>query len=387
MIMSMTIKRKLALIFAFYVALSAIMGYLIFTELTALHDSLKVSDPQGSADNSSLNITASASISHAKNLLFAGAAIILVSGALVSVFLARSLVLPIRRLQDAARRMAMGDLSAEIEISGDSEIASLCKSFNSMQIILRNVLDSLDGSLKELKEKQSQLVKTEKLAAIGVFASGVAHEINNPLTSVLTFSNLLLEKMPEEDPRCEMLRIMSREAMRARGIVKQLLSFSRDAAINPVNFDINETIRESIKTLSLQEALQGISIELNLADDLPAIYADQIQIEEVLWNIMANAADAITSPGVIAISTCRNETEIIITIADTGAGVPEEYLDKIFDPFFSTKGTAGTGLGLAVSYDIIKKHGGNIDVFSTVNEGTTFTIRLTANERDQGISS
>jgi len=385
--MSMTIKRKLALIFAFYVALSAIMGYLIFTELTALHDSLKVSDPQGSADNSSLNITASASISHAKNLLFAGAAIILVSGALVSVFLARSLVLPIRRLQDAARRMAMGDLSAEIEISGDSEIASLCKSFNSMQIILRNVLDSLDGSLKELKEKQSQLVKTEKLAAIGVFASGVAHEINNPLTSVLTFSNLLLEKMPEEDPRCEMLRIMSREAMRARGIVKQLLSFSRDAAINPVNFDINETIRESIKTLSLQEALQGISIELNLADDLPAIYADQIQIEEVLWNIMANAADAITSPGVIAISTCRNETEIIITIADTGAGVPEEYLDKIFDPFFSTKGTAGTGLGLAVSYDIIKKHGGNIDVFSTVNEGTTFTIRLTANERDQGISS
>ncbi|HMK60191.1 MAG TPA: ATP-binding protein [Dissulfurispiraceae bacterium] len=383
----MTIKRKLALIFAFYVALSAIMGYLIFTELTALHDSLKVSDPQGSADNSSLNITASASISHAKNLLFAGAAIILVSGALVSVFLARSLVLPIRRLQDAARRMAMGDLSAEIEISGDSEIASLCKSFNSMQIILRNVLDSLDGSLKELKEKQSQLVKTEKLAAIGVFASGVAHEINNPLTSVLTFSNLLLEKMPEEDPRCEMLRIMSREAMRARGIVKQLLSFSRDAAINPVNFDINETIRESIKTLSLQEALQGISIELNLADDLPAIYADQIQIEEVLWNIMANAADAITSPGVIAISTCRNETEIIITIADTGAGVPEEYLDKIFDPFFSTKGTAGTGLGLAVSYDIIKKHGGNIDVFSTVNEGTTFTIRLTANERDQGISS
>ena len=387
MIMSMTIKRKLALIFAFYVALSAIMGYLIFTELTALHDSLKVSDPQGSADNSSLNITASASISHAKNLLFAGAAIILVSGALVSVFLARSLVLPIRRLQDAARRMAMGDLSAEIEISGDSEIASLCKSFNSMQIILRNVLDSLDGSLKELKEKQSQLVKTEKLAAIGVFASGVAHEINNPLTSVLTFSNLLLEKMPEEDPRCEMLRIMSREAMRARGIVKQLLSLSRDAAINPVNFDINETIRESIKTLSLQEALQGISIELNLADDLPAIYADQIQIEEVLWNIMANAADAITSPGVIAISTCRNETEIIITIADTGAGVPEEYLDKIFDPFFSTKGTAGTGLGLAVSYDIIKKHGGNIDVFSTVNEGTTFTIRLTANERDQGISS
>jgi len=385
--MSMTIKRKLALIFAFYVALSAIMGYLIFTELTALHDSLKVSDPQGSADNSSLNITASASISHAKNLLFAGAAIILVSGALVSVFLARSLVLPIRRLQDAARRMAMGDLSAEIEISGDSEIASLCKSFNSMQIILRNVLDSLDGSLKELKEKQSQLVKTEKLAAIGVFASGVAHEINNPLTSVLTFSNLLLEKMPEEDPRCEMLRIMSREAMRARGIVKQLLSLSRDAAINPVNFDINETIRESIKTLSLQEALQGISIELNLADDLPAIYADQIQIEEVLWNIMANAADAITSPGVIAISTCRNETEIIITIADTGAGVPEEYLDKIFDPFFSTKGTAGTGLGLAVSYDIIKKHGGNIDVFSTVNEGTTFTIRLTANERDQGISS
>ncbi|HMK56731.1 MAG TPA: ATP-binding protein [Dissulfurispiraceae bacterium] len=383
----MTIRRKLVLIFAFYVALTAVLGSLVFTELTALHESLKLSNGRDAADGRPDIIAAHAAIANAKNMLVAGAAIILVSGALVSVFLARSLVLPIRRLQDAARRMALGDLSAEIEISGDYEIASLCKSFNSMQIILKNVLDSLDGSLKELKEKQSQLINAEKLAAIGVFASGVAHEINNPLTSVLTFSNLLLEKMPEDDPRHEMLRIMSREAVRARDIVKQLLSFSRDAAIDPVSLDINETVRESLKIVSLQEALQGISVELKLAEDLPVIYADRIQIEEVLWNIISNAAHAITPPGVIGISTVRSDSGVEIAISDTGEGIPEEYLDKIFDPFFSTKGTAGTGLGLAVSYDIINKHGGIIDVASKVDEGTTFTIKLPANERDQGISS
>lgn len=383
----MTIRKKLVLIFAFYVAVTSVIGFLAYGELAGLRGSLKAAvDDRATGDHPD-RTSIDGAISRTTNLLLYGAAIILVSGAAVSLHLAQSIEIPIRKLKDSAQRIAMGDLSAEIDIAGDAEIASLCKSFNSMQIILKNVLDSLDGSLKELKEKQSQLVKAEKLAAIGVFASGVAHEINNPLTSVLTFSNLLLEKMPEEDPRREMLRIMSRETIRARSIVKQLLSFAKDAAINPSQFDINTAVREIVGALTLQEALEGIAVKLDLCEDLPSVYADPLQIEEVLWNMLMNATQAIKPPGLITILTKKKAPWLEIVISDTGEGIPEESLDKIFDPFFTTKGTGGTGLGLAVSYDIIRKHGGDIEVTSKVNEGTTFTIKLPIDEQDQGISS
>jgi two-component system NtrC family sensor kinase len=381
----MTIRKKLVLIFGFYVALTAVMGFLVFGELKSLRGSLRTA-----VDNRAPRLDRTAidgAIDRTTLLLFCGAVIILVSGASVSLHLAQSIEIPIRKLKDSAQRIAMGDLSAEIDIVGDAEIASLCRSFNSMQIILKNVLESLDGSLKELQEKQSQLVRAEKLAAIGVFASGLAHEINNPLTSVLTFSNLLLEKMPEDDPRREMLRIMSRETIRARNIVKQLLSFAKDSAINPSRFDVNLSIRETVDALTLQEALEGITVKLDLSEDLPALYADLLQMEEVLWNMLMNATQAVSPPGTITVLTKKTVSGVEIVISDTGEGIPEESLDKIFDPFYTTKGTGGTGLGLAVSYDIIRKHGGDVEVTSKVGKGTTFTIKLPINEQDQSISS
>jgi two-component system NtrC family sensor kinase len=383
----MTIRKKLILIFGFYVSLTAVMGFLVYGELTGLRGSLNAAvDGRATGDHPD-RAAIDGAIGRATDLLLYGAVIILVSGAVVSLHLAQSIEIPIRKLKDSAQRIAMGDLSAEIDIAGDAEIASLCRSFNSMQIILKNVLESLDGSLKELQEKQSQLVRAEKLAAIGVFASGLAHEINNPLTSVLTFSNLLLEKMPEDDPRREMLRIMSRETIRARSIVKQLLSFARDAAINPSRFDINTAIRETVDALTLQEALEGVTVKLDLNEELPALYADPLQIEEVLWNMLMNATQAIKPPGMIKVLTKKTVHGVEIIMSDTGEGIPAESLDKIFDPFYTTKGTGGTGLGLAVSYDIIMKHGGDIEVASKVDEGTTFTIKLPVNEQDQGISS
>lgn len=383
----MSIRKKLILIFGFYVALTAVMGFLAYGELAGLRGSLKIVADASLTGSPLKRIAIDGAISRTTNLLLYGAVIILVSGIIVSVHLAQSIEIPIRKLKDSAQRIAMGDLSVEIDIAGDDEIVSLCRCFNSMQVILKNVLETLDGSLKELQEKQSRLVRAEKLAAIGVFASGVAHEINNPLTSVLTFSNLLLEKMPEDDSRREMLRIMSRETIRARNIVKQLLSFAKDTVINPSRFDINEAIRETVEALTLQEALEGITIELNLSGDVPAIVADPLQMEEVLWNMLMNATQAIIPPGAIRVSTMISLSGLSILISDTGKGIPEEAVDKIFDPFYTTKGTNGTGLGLAVSYDIIRKHGGDIEVASRVNEGTTFTIKLPINEQDQGISS
>ncbi len=383
----MIIRKKLILIFGFYVSITAVMGFFIYGELTGLRGILTAAVDDRITENRPNRIAIDHAISRTTNLLLYGAVIILVSGAVVSLHLAQSIEIPVRKLKDSAQRIAIGDLSAEIDISGDDEIASLCRCFNSMQVILKNVLESLDGSLRELQEKQSQLVRAEKLAAIGVFASGVAHEINNPLTSVLTFSNLILEKMPEDDPGREMLRIMSRETIRARDIVKQLLSFAKDAAINPSQFDVNAAIKETVEALTLQEALDDITVELQLSKNLPAVYADPLQMEEVLWNMLVNATQAIRPPGTITVMTTIKDAGLEIIISDTGEGIPEESLDKIFDPFYTTKGTGGTGLGLAVSYDIIKKHGGDIEVKSKVNDGTTFTIKLPINEQDQSISS
>jgi two-component system, NtrC family, sensor kinase len=364
----MKIKEKIIIAFGFYFLITAIVGLLVYRELATLDASLMAAD-------------------RAKNLLLFGMATIFATGAAVSLHLARHLVMPITRLKNSAKKISMGDFSAEIDVSGNDEMTSLSRSIDSMQVILKNVLQSLDDSMKELREKQSQLLRAEKLAAIGVFASGMAHEINNPLTSVLTFSNLILEKMPDDDPRREMLRIMSRDTMRARSIVKQLLSFAKDAPINPRRFDINAGIKETVHALSLQGLFEGIDIRLNLNKQLPDVSVDPLQIEELFSNMLLNAVQAIIPPGTIALSTAKEGGDLKIVIADTGKGIPAEYIDKIFDPFFTTKGTVGTGLGLAVSYDIIKKHRGDIEVTSKVNGGTSFIIKLPIYGQDQGISS
>jgi len=191
-------------------------------------------------------------------LLLYGMLIIIIAGAIVNYNFAVSIERPIKKIKDSARKMALGGLSEEIDIRGNDEIASLGRSLNSMRSTLQHVLDSLESTVSELREKQSQLVRSEKLASIGVFASGMAHELSNPLTSVLTFSNLMLEKMPDDDPRSDMLMIMSRQTVRARNIVRQLLTFATDSTINPSRFDMNRQIREAIDALRLQGALDGI---------------------------------------------------------------------------------------------------------------------------------
>jgi two-component system NtrC family sensor kinase len=319
-------------------------------------------------------------------LLLYAMVIIIIAGAIVNYKLAVSIERPIKKIKDSAKRMALGDLSEEIDIRGNDEIASLGRSLNSMQIILQHVLRSLESTVSELREKQFLLIRSEKLASIGVFASGIAHEISNPLTSVLTFSNLMLEKMPEDDPRREMLKIMSFETVKARNIVRQLLTFAKDATINPSNFNMNRQISEMINALKLQGVLIGIEVKLTLSSDPDEVYGDPVQIGQVITNMLMNAIQAISPPGTITISTHRTGDELEISLSDTGCGIPAEYIDKIFDPFFSTKGTKGTGLGLAVSYDIIKKHGGDIEVTSKDGGGTTFIIWLPIHGQDQGNS-
>jgi signal transduction histidine kinase len=313
----------------------------------------------------------------ARNMLIVALLVVLAVGIVINMKLARSIAAPIRELEKVTKKVAMGDFSEMIEVKGKDEITSLEISFNQMEDRLKDTLSSLELAVRNLHEKQAQLIEAEKLASIGILAAGIAHEINNPLTSVLTFSHLMLEQMPLDDPRREKLKMMTRETERARIIVRQLLSFAKETPLRKVKKNINCPINEMIETLGAQGLFSGIEVDLNFGENLPDINADPVKLEQVVLNILLNAVHSITPPGKIDVSTRMKGDFVEIAISDTGCGIPEEYLGKIFDPFYTTKdSTKGTGLGLAVSYGIIKKHGGDIEVKSVAGEGSTFIVRL-----------
>jgi signal transduction histidine kinase len=306
--------------------------------------------------------------------------------ALVTVFfagiainwrLAVSISTPIRKLEKITKKVSQGDFSETIEVRGSDEIASLEVSFNQMEDMLQDAMASLEKTVEILQEKQTQLVEAEKLASIGKLAAGIAHEINNPLTSVLTFSSLLLEQCPEDDPRHGRLKMIVKETTRARNIVRHVLSFAKEAPLRTEKINLNQPVTEIVESLIAQEAFKGIELEMDLANELQDIFIDPVQIGQVVLNILLNATHAITPPGKIRVSTRSAGNFMELIISDTGKGIPEENLQKIFDPFFTTKDKSrGTGLGLAVSYGIIKKHGGDIEVRSIAEKGSTFIVRL-----------
>jgi len=303
--------------------------------------------------------------------------LVVIVGTIINMKLATSIATPLRTLEKITKKIAQGDFSEQIEVKGQDELSSLEVSFNLMEEKLKNALWSLEHTIEKLREKQAQLVEAEKLASIGKLAAGIAHEINNPLTAVLTFSHLMLEQCPPEDPRHESLKLMARETNRARTIVRQLLNFGREIVIKPEKININQPVSEITDSLVAQDAFKGIELDVKLGEDLPDVYADPAQIGQVVMNMLLNAIHAITPPGRIEIVTRTTGSSIELVFSDTGMGIPEEHIHKIFDPFFTTKDSSkGTGLGLAVSYGIIKKHGGDIEVASTVGKGTTFTVRM-----------
>lgn len=321
-----------------------------------------------------------ASIKKAINFLLYALLIILLIGAAVNIKLAKGISVPLKRLEEITKRIAAGDFSHSLKINGKDEITSLAVSFETMQERLKDTLNSLEQAIKLLYEKQQQLVESEKLASIGILAAGIAHEINNPLTSVLTFSNLMLEQTPEDDPRYERLKMMVRETERVRNIVRQLLNFAREMGHNPVLMNVNQPVSEIIESLIAQDAFKDIELKVNFSDALPDIFIDPVRIGQVVLNILLNAIQSITPPGKIEVSTGLKDDYIEIIISDTGMGIPEDKISRIFDPFFTTK-EGGTGLGLAVSYGIIKKHGGDIEVRSAVGKGSTFIIKLPVNNK------
>lgn len=232
-----------------------------------------------------------------------------------------------------------------------------------------------------IEAKQAQYnhlaLQTEKLSALGRMAAAIAHEINNPLAGILLYSSNLIKKVPQGGPIKGGLEVIVRETIRCKSIIQELLEFSRDREPMKNPADINGIIEKSLRILENELRLRHIRVDKRLFDQMPRLLLDENQIEQVFVNLLINAAQAIGENGVIAVQSemdpSRNLSRVLFS--DTGCGIPKEDHSRIFEPFFSTK-KKGTGLGLAVSYGIIRNHGGNIQVNSQLGRGSCFTIEL-----------
>ncbi len=230
---------------------------------------------------------------------------------------------------------------------------------------------------QQLRDLHLQLVQSEKMASLGKLAAGIAHQINNPLAGIMLFANLLMEKSSYDPEALEDLERIVENANRCREIVKDLLDFARQSRRSPGLFDLNRAIHRTMFLLVNQPLFQNIEVVMQLADDLPSIQADELQINQVIMNLVLNAAQAMNSRGTLTFRTRACAGGIEFDLEDTGCGIPEDNLSRIFEPFFTTKEEGeGTGLGLSVAYGIVSQHGGRIDVRSRVGVGTTFTVRL-----------
>jgi two-component system NtrC family sensor kinase len=322
---------------------------------------------------------------------------------LVSLLVQRTVYRPLRDLQDGASRLAGGDLDQPIPVRSQDELGQLAESFNTMMRALRSsrveleqwgrtLEQKVEAATRDLHRAQAEAARGEKLASVGLLAAGIAHELNNPLTGVLTFSSLVRKQVPDGSPEAEDLDLVIQETRRCAAIIRRLLDFAREKTPEKNYADLNALVRKTVMLIEQSAQAAGIDIVLDLDEQLPLAWIDENLVEQVIMNMLVNAQHAIGSDGRITVRTRLRETGrgaaaattagpaqrmAEIAIADTGCGIPQENLPKIFDPFFTTKGVGkGTGLGLSVSHGTIEAHGGTIEVDSTVGVGTEFRIFL-----------
>jgi two-component system NtrC family sensor kinase len=293
----------------------------------------------------------------------------------IAVPISRVITRPINALVKATKKLAQGDKLVRVKADGKGEFALLGKSFNSM-------VETLDKTEKELLHK-------EKLASMGQLAAGVAHEINNPLGTILLFADVLSKELPDGDPKRDDLKMISSETIRCKKIVSDLLNFARQQEVLSQDTNLHDLLEQVISSVSQQDSFKKVTIARSFCNDPLVIQADQSQLMQVFVNLLNNAAEAMSGGGTITIASRLLENGWVeVTVADTGCGIREEHLDKLFTPFFTTKPIGkGTGLGLSIVYGIIKMHRGQISVKSNVGQGTTFTVTLPMQQQNFQTSS
>jgi two-component system NtrC family sensor kinase len=326
-------------------------------------------------------------------------------------------VKPIQQLVLATQRVAGGDLSLTVEVKRKDEIGLLAYTFNRMTNSLKESRDKieeynrtlenkvkertmdlekanaeLENALKNLKKTQVQLIQAEKMAGIGQMAAGVAHELNNPLSGILGYCQFALEKITKKPLKeltgediltySQYLNDIEQQSKRCKAIIQSLLKFSRASVkegFEPI--DVNSVLNETFTFVKHELEKHKVKLETVLSPSLPLIAGNTSQLQQVFTNLILNAIQAMPDGGKLTLleKIPENKENIEISFADTGAGISKENLNKIFEPFFTTKKVGqGTGLGLSVSYGIVKEHGGNIEVESAEGQGTIFTVILPA---------
>ena len=313
--------------------------------------------------------------------------LITVAGILLAIglgyIMADKIMRPVNLLIKASNKVSEGILSPDIGPVSRDEIGVLQKTFKEMIASLK------ERDRRRSVKAENRLLQSEKQASVGRLAAGVAHEINNPLTGVLTFTRLLLKSEDMTEKSRSHLQKIAESTVRIRKIVKGLLDFSRQTELDRESTDINKLLNSTISLMENQALVKGVSIEFNSGENLPDVILDRSQIQGVFLNIIINALDSIESGGTIVVSTgismSASDTDqkgLEISISDTGCGISPEDLDRLFEPFFTTKEVGkGTGLGLAVSFGIVQRHGGTIRVQSEVGRGSTFTIWIPIEEK------
>jgi len=325
---------------------------------------------------------------------------VIIASFCVSFFVHRWVYVPLRDLETGAKRLSSGNLEQLIPVRSGDEFGQLAASFNAMTVALKNSQEelrewahTLERKVAERTEKlriaQAEAMRQDKLASVGLLAAGIAHELNNPLTGVLTFSHLVRKKIPEGSQEAEDLDLVIQETKRCSTIIRRLLDFAREKTPEKKFADLNQIIEDTARFIERPAHLRDIEITIDLDRDLPPVWVDEDLIKQVIVNMLVNAQHAIEHQGTITIRSRRFPEArspepggkpvpmVEISVVDTGCGIPEKDLQRIFDPFFTTKEVGkGTGLGLSVSHGIVRAHGGAIEVESTVGEGTTFRIYL-----------
>jgi len=331
---------------------------------------------------------------------------VILAALLMSYLIHRMVYLPLRDLDQGASKLAQGDLENTIPVRSNDEFGLLAESFNSMTRALRKsrvdledwgktLEEKVEKASRELKIAHAETARSEKLASVGLLAAGIAHELNNPLTGVLTFSHLVRKNMEDGSQDAEDLDLVIRETKRCAGIIRRLLDFSREKTPEKAYGNLNRIIEETVQLIEQPVQVEDIEIVTDLDTRLPQVWLDENLIKQVIMNVLVNARHAIDNGGIITIKTrlcpadeCPDSITTTgdmaeITISDTGCGISKEDLRKVFDPFFTTKEVGkGTGLGLSVSLGTIESHRGTIIVESTVGKGTAFSIYLAIHPKD-----
>ena len=295
----------------------------------------------------------------------------LVPNLLLVLLIVRIFSRPLQRITLAAVQVTKGEYGTEVDLrKSNDEIGLLADSFNEMS-------RKMASDIEQLQKLNEQLIRTEKLAAMGTLAAGVAHEVNNPLASISSLIQMMRSKPNLDEETAERLKLISAQIARITQVTRDMMDFARVRPAAKSLVDINGEIEKSLRLASFDKSFQKLNLKKDFTDDSPKVFADADQLQQVFLNFFLNARDAMPDGGDLLISTKQTTGTLQIEICDSGFGISETDRKKIFDPFYTTKPTGkGTGLGLAVCYGIITAHGGKIEVSSNESNGASFLISL-----------